>query len=150
MSTFDEPIDPKQTQAAESNTWYDEVSARPSTLPNVTISLTNFAREEDAQLLGGIIRDYLFFFGKFMDLGGLARVWVTYDYEGTLANLERGFDTQNKLTPTQDDIAVGIAMTPAILEDGKARSVMVLNAYHLMALTQPDNEELQPYYKQMI
>jgi hypothetical protein len=74
MSTFDEPIDPKQTQTGESNTWYDEVSARPSTLPNVTISLTNFAREEDAQLLGGIIRDYLFFFGKFMDLGGLARV----------------------------------------------------------------------------
>jgi hypothetical protein len=41
-------------------------------------------------------------------------------------------------------------MTPAILEDGKARSVMVLNAYHLMALTQPDKEELQPHYKQMI
>lgn len=46
------------------------------------------------------------FYGKLMDLSGLTRVWVAYDYEGTLANLERGFDAENKLAPTQDDIAV--------------------------------------------
>jgi hypothetical protein len=42
------------------------------------------------------------------------------------------------------------AMTPAVIENGQAKSVMVFNAFHLMALTQPDNEELQPYHRQMV
>lgn len=149
MSENEEPMEQEQKQD-ESNTWYDEVSSRPSTLSPITISMTNFAREEDARLLADIIRDFLSFYGKVMNLGGLDRVWVSYDYEGTLANLERGFDTQNRLTPTNDEIGVGIAMTPAILVDGKPKSVMVLNAFHMMALTQPENEELKPYYRQMV
>jgi hypothetical protein len=149
MNMNEGPDSPERSQTDEPNTWYDEVSARPSTLPNVTISLTGFASEDDAQRLGEIIREYLMFFGKIMDLSGLSRVWVVYDYEGTLANLERGFKTPNTLTPTKDEIGVGIAMTPAVLVDGVPQSVMVLNAFHMMALTQPDNEELKPYYLQM-
>lgn len=148
MSESAEPNDSEQTEG-ERNTWYDEVSARPSTLPEITISMTNFAREEDARILADIIRGFLSFYGKVMNLGGLDRVWVTYDYQGTLANLERGFDTQDKLTPTNDEIGVGIAMTPAVLVDGRPKSVIVLNALHMMALTQPENEDLKPYYRQM-
>jgi len=77
-------------------------------------------------------------------------VYVAYDYEGTLANLERGFETKNTLAPTQDDVAVGIAMTPAILQDGVLRSVIVLNAYHMLTLIHSDNEELKPYYRRMV
>lgn len=150
MSEFGEPVVEKQNNEESSNPWYDEVSARTTTLPEITISLTGFAREEDAHNLGNIIRGFLVFYGKLMDLSGLTRVWVAYDYEGTLANLERGFETENKLAPTQDDIAVGIAMTPAVLQDGTAKSVMVLNAYHLMTLAHPDNEELKPYYRRMM
>jgi len=147
----EEPKDRKQSEAVEEQSvWYDEVSTRPSTLPEITISMTNFAREEDARLLADIIRGFLSFYGKVMDLRGLDRVWVTYEYEVTLANLKRGFDTQNKLTPTNDEIGVGIAMTPAILVDGKPKSVMVLNAFHMMTLTQPENEELKAYYRQMV
>lgn len=140
----------KQNTDELSNLWYEEVSARTTTLPEITISLTGFVQEEDAHNLGNIIREFLVFYGKLMDLSGLTRVWVTYDYEGTLANLERGFEAETKLAPTQDDIAVGIAMTPAVLQDGTAKSVMVLNAYHLMALAHPDNEELKPYYRRMM
>jgi hypothetical protein len=149
MSESAEPNDSGHTEG-EQNAWYDEVSARPSTLPEITISMTNFAREEDARLLADIIRDFLSFYGKVMNLGDLDRVWVTYDYQGTLANLERGFDTQDKLTPTNDEIGVGIAMTPAILVDGLPKSVIVLNAFPMMVLTQPENEELKPYYRQMV
>jgi hypothetical protein len=150
MSEFEERVVQKQDTEEPSNPWYEEVSARTTTMPEITISLTGFVREEDAQNLGNIIREFLVLYGKLMDLSGLTRVWVTYDYEGTLANLERGFEAENKLAPTQDDIVVGIAMTPAILQDGTAKSVMVLNAYHLMALAHPDNEELKPYYRRMM
>jgi hypothetical protein len=47
-------------------------------------------------------------------------------------------------------VAVGIAMTPAIIENGAVKSVMVFNANYLYALTQPDNEEIQPVYKLML
>jgi len=150
MSDFEEPVVQKQDTEEPQNPWYEEVSARTTTLPEIMISLTGFAREEDAQNLGNIIRDFLVFYGKLMDLSGLTRVWVTYDYEGTLENLGRGFEVENKLAPTQDDIAVGIAMTPAILQDGTAKSVMVLNAFYLMVLAHPDSEELKSYYRRML
>jgi hypothetical protein len=57
-----------------------------------------------------------------MNLSSLSRVWVSYDYENTLLSLNRGDEIQTKLTPTQDDVAVGIAMTPAIIENGAVKS----------------------------
>jgi hypothetical protein len=119
-------------------------------VPDVTISLVGFAQEARAQNLANILRGFLIFFGKLMNLTSLSRVWVSYDYENTLMSLNRGDEIQTKLTPTQDDVAVGIAMTPAVIEEGALKSVMVFNANYLMVLTQPDNEEIQPLYKQML
>jgi len=132
------------------DTWVQEISARETTVPDVTISLVGFAQEADAQNLANILRGFLIFFGKLMNLSSLSRVWVSYDYENTLLSLNRGAEIQTKLTPTQDDVAVGIAMTPAVIEDGVVKSVMVFNANYLMALIQPENEEIQPVYKQML
>jgi hypothetical protein len=130
--------------------WFQEITAREMTVPDVTISLVGFAQETDAQNLGNILRGFLIFFGKLMNLSSLSRVWVSYDYENTLLSLNRGTEIQTKLMPTQDDVAVGIAMTPAVIEDGAVKSVMVFNATYLMALTQPENEEIQPLYKRML
>jgi hypothetical protein len=132
------------------DTWVQEISTRETTMPDVTISLVGFAEESDAQNLANILRGFLIFFGKLMDLSNLSRVWVSYDYENTLQSLNRGDEIQTKLTPTQDDVAVGIAMTPTIVEDGVVKSVMVFNAKYLIALTKPDNEEIQPLYNQML
>jgi hypothetical protein len=56
----EEPKNRKQSEAVEEQSvWYDKVSTRPSTLPEITISMTNFAREEDARLLADIIRGLL-------------------------------------------------------------------------------------------
>ena len=132
------------------DTWVQEISARETTLPDVTITMVGFAKETDAQNLANILRGFLIFFGKLMNLSSLSRVWVSYDYENTLLSLNRGDEIRTKLTPTQDDVAVGIAMTPASVEDGAVKSVMVFNANYLYALTQPDNEEIQPVYKLML
>ena len=48
MNEQEEIVTNDEEQEADKNTWYDEVSVRPSTLPDITISLTNFAREGDA------------------------------------------------------------------------------------------------------
>lgn len=85
-----------------------------------------------------------------MDLSRLDRVLVTYDYKGALANLERGIESEEKIEPTEDAIAVGIAMTPTVIREGEVKSMMVLNAYHMMALVHPDDEELKPYYCQIV
>lgn len=41
-----------------SNSWFDEVSARPSSLPELTISLTGFSQENVAQKLGETIQGF--------------------------------------------------------------------------------------------
>jgi hypothetical protein len=150
MSEPEMSFEETRGEEKSSNPWFDEVCAKPSSLPELTISLSGFAQEDVARALGETIKQILIFYGRFMDLSHLDRVLVTYDYEGALANLERGIETEKTLAPTQDDIAVGIAMTPAIIRDGEAKSVMVLNACHMIVLIHPDNEEIQPYYRRML
>src|ERR1035438_2345964 len=119
--------------SGEQTAW-DEFMRRPTTTPNVTISLIGFASEDVAQKLADSVRDCLLIFGRILDLSALAQVYISYDYVGTLAALERGFDAQSVLKPTADEVALGIAMTPAVIRDGKRKFVIVLSAYHLIAL----------------
>jgi len=118
---------------------FEAFMARPSTLPDVVITLIGFASEEDANKLADIVRGYLSIFGRLLDLSGLAQVYISFDYAGTLASLERGFDTEHVLRPTADEIAIGVAMTPSVLREGKHKSVIVLSAPHFAVLSADDS-----------
>ena len=64
-----------------------------------------------------------------MNLSSLSRVCVSYDYENTLLSLNRGDEIQTKLTPTQDDVAVGIrAQVRSLLaDDNEIRHASFIN-----------------------
>jgi hypothetical protein len=113
---------------------FEAFLARPSTLPDVTITLVGFASEQAANQLAEILRAHLSIFGRLMDLSGLAQVYVSYDYRNTLATLERGLEAGRLLAPTEDEIAVGIAMAAAVVRDGRVKSVIVLSAPHCASL----------------
>ncbi len=68
------------------------------------------------------------------NLKRLFKIIVAYDYGAALAGVDRGVGTSRPLTATENGIAVGIAMTPAILHQGEPRSVLVLNAAYMTAL----------------
>jgi hypothetical protein len=129
-----------------------EIMNRPSSFPTLRlgIELSGFATEDVARVVGQEIGSCLFSVGKILNLERLCRVVVTYDYNGTLASLDRGFEASKPLTPTQDDLAIGIAMTPAIIQDSEPRSVMVLNAYHMIVLAHRDNPEVAEWIQRMV
>ena len=141
----------------EREAWFDEFLRQPTTLPeDLDITCTNFADQADAQKTADVVRVHLTIFGRLMDLNGLAQVFLTFDYPGTLAKLDRGFPAKNVLQPTNDDIAEGVAMAPSVKRDGFWKSVIVLNARYARALSYepepsfPDVEGLRKLKAQVV
>jgi hypothetical protein len=111
----------------------------PSTLPPCGVDLRSFATEEDAQRVGEAVNSYLHMIGKCFDLKRLLKVIVAFDYHDTLAGLDRGVEGIQPLMATNDGLGVGIAMTPTVLHEGEARSIIVINAAYASALALPDD-----------
>ena len=108
---------------------FEEFLKKPTTLPeDLVITLTNFSDEQDAHRCADVVRGYLQVFGRLMDLSLLDRVYITFDYEGTLAALDPGTGSGRVFSATNDDIATGVAMAPSVLRDGVWKSVIVINA----------------------
>lgn len=140
------PLDRSEDEEA----FLAEFKQRPSTFPDIGIDLRGYESEEFARSVGNEVLAFLTLFGKILNLERLHRVVVAYDYAETLASLDRGVETGLALTPTKDNFAEGIAMTPAILIEGEPRSVMVLNAFHMAALAYPDDPKCAEYRDRMI
>jgi hypothetical protein len=124
----------------------EEFAQRPSTMPPIGIDLNGYATEEFAKSVGAAINGWLRLLGKILNLKRLKQVVVSYNYKESLAAVDQGAPVSGPLKPTNDEIAVGIAMTPTVLRDGKAMSVMVLNAAQMEVLAvaeTPDNVALR-------
>src|SRR5258707_1222143 len=100
----------------------------PSTLPPIGIDLRYYANEEFARSVGDAIGAWLHLIGKILNLKRLKQIVVSYKYHEALAEVDQGAPVSGPLKATNDEIAVGIAMTPTVLDEGEAKSVMVLNA----------------------
>lgn len=115
---------------------FEEFLKKPTTLPeDLIITLTNFLEEQDAHRCADVVRGYLQVFGRLMDLSLLDRVYITFDYEGTLASLDSGTGGGRVFSPTNDEIATGVAMAPSVLREGKWKSVIVINAAYARSLS---------------
>ncbi|HLJ16345.1 MAG TPA: hypothetical protein VKV15_17735 [Bryobacteraceae bacterium] len=114
---------------------------RPSTLPDIGVDLRCFDTEERAKRVGEAVNSLLHIFGRLLNLKRLLRVIVAYDYHETLAAIERGIATEKPLKATNDELAVGIAMAPAVLHEDEPRSIMVLNASFMSVLGEAETPE---------
>ena len=119
----------------------EEFALRPSTMPPIGVDLYNFPTTELANSVGAKVQGLLYQFGKLINLKRLMRVFVAYNYEEMLAGIERGTAVSKPFAATKNGIAVGSAMTPAVLHEGEPRSVMVLNAAYVSVLGQPESPE---------
>jgi hypothetical protein len=97
----------------------DQFANRSSTLPPVGADVRCFPTEELARSVGAEVQGYLYLFGKLFNLNRLMRVIVAYDYEETLASIDRGAAVSRPLTATNNGTAVGIATTPTVLHEGR-------------------------------
>ena len=139
-----------QASSDDDEAFIAEFKQRPSTFPNIGIDLRGYESEDFARSVGNEVLAFLTLFGKILNLERLHRVVVAYDYAETIASIDRGVETGRTLTPTKDDFAEGVAMTPAILVDGEPRSVMVLSALHMAVLAYPDEPQCAEHRELMI
>lgn len=139
-------IEPADNEEAS----YEEFMRRPSTAPDVGVDLRGFATKEQAEVVGAQVNGFVQMCGRFLDLRRLKQVIVAWNYDETLAGLERGTSVNRPLKATRDALGVGIAMAPAILDEGEARSVMVFNALHMSVFAEPDGPGLEELKNEMI
>lgn len=112
----------------------EEQPTRPTTAPDsFTISARAFDSEERAQQLGSLVGTCIRELSRQFDLSRLDGVTVAYDYAQALLDLDRGYDTNFRLTPS-DTHVVGIAMTPSVIRDGTLKSHILLNAAYMAPL----------------
>lgn len=115
---------------------FEEFLQKPTTLPtDLVITLTNFADEQDARRSADAVRGYLGIFGRLMDISRLDRVYITFDYAGTLASIDLGTGSDTILKPTNDEVATGVAMAPSVLREDGWMSVIVINAAYARSLS---------------
>lgn len=111
------------------------MSEQPQTTTpsSLSASARNYAREEDARVIGSNVLGLIQIFGQHMDLETLDGVTLAYDYAQALEELDRGVETNSVLTASKD-WGVGVAMTPAVLREGVLKSHILFNAAFLEGL----------------
>ena len=82
-----------------------------------------------------------------IDMSGLDGITAVVDYEDALAKFDRGVEAlegKSRLEPTNDGNALGAAMTPTLLKDGKVKSHMFFRYYFVKGIScDRDSEEFQ-------
>jgi hypothetical protein len=118
----------------------------PPTAPeNISISLRSFDTEEHARAFGDLVATYVRTLSRYINLTTLDGITIAFDYTQALLELDRGYETKHKLTPSEG-IVLGVAMTPAVIRDGKIKSHMLFNAGVLLPLEDERNE----FYEQAL
>lgn len=119
----------------------------PPTAPDgFNVCARGVSDEAQANSLARAVGDTVFLLSRRFDLATLDGVTVAYDYAQALAELERGCKSQRVLTATSTD-AVGVAMTPSVIRDGKLKSHMVFHAHYVAPLS---NDSVSEDVKQAV
>ncbi|GEN23969.1 hypothetical protein HCU01_19180 [Halomonas cupida] len=119
-----------------------ETNQAPTTVPEQFAITARGAlpSEDEARMLATLIGQVVRQFSRVFDLSQLDGVTVAEDYAQALAELDRGYESNHPLTPSEGAV-VGVAMTPSVLRDGMLKSHIVVNAQYLWPLlddTHPD------------
>ena len=103
------------------------------------MTLRGFDTEDHASQFGNLVATYVRELSRYIDLSALDGITIAADYAQALLELDRGYATSLKLTPS-DGLAIGVAMTPAVIRDGRIKSHMLFNAGVLLPLEGERNE----------
>lgn len=123
----------------------DEPPLLPTTPESISVSLRGFDTEEHARAFGDLVATYVREISRCINLSALDGITVAWDYAQALLDLDRGYATPLKLTPSEG-LVYGVAMTPAVIRDGKIKSHMLFNAGVLLPL----EDEKHELYKQAL
>lgn len=124
--------DPQNTSA------YTTKKATSKTPQKIAVQALGFNDADMATRLAIEVGQAVRVLGERFDLSGLDGVTLAVDYNQALLDLDRGYETNFKLTATNSHV-VGVAMTPGVLRDGTLKSHIVVNAGHVYPLLDLDD-----------
>ncbi len=126
----------------------EELQQCPTIPRNLKLSAHGFEDEEYAKNALYRINSCLRVISQKIDISNLDGVTVSFDYEGSLAGLDRGYKTKYKLTPTKDAAlgTLGVGMAPSVIRDGKLRTHLVFDARGLWRLFEEPMEETELFF----
>lgn len=121
-----------------------EVSAlkNVSIPPNLGLSAHGFPEEAYARDALHKIHSILSVISQYIDLSNLDGVTVSFEYDQSLAKLDRGYETSYVLTATKD-VATGVAMAPSVIRNGKLKTHLVMNAEYVLSLLEKQGQETE-------
>lgn len=110
-------------------------STVPMDVP-VTVRGGGFGSEADARDFAILVATHVQAIGRSLDLSTLDSVTIATEaaYKNSLLELDRGVATRSILSPTNADYGQGVAMTPAVLRNGVAKSAMFLRTECVLPL----------------
>ncbi|WP_436356425.1 hypothetical protein [Brevundimonas sp. CEF1] len=116
-------------------------------LPETTVpaglgaSVQGFTSEEGARELGSVVLEWICGLGRLINLSTLDGVTIAIDYDAALASLDRGLDGLRPLSRSNSEEMQGVAMSPAVLRDGRVKTHLIFNAGPIAALAVKDAPE---------
>lgn len=115
------------------------VERPPTAAESISVTLRGFGTEQHAKEFADLIAFCARELSRRIDLSGLDGITVANDYSQALAELDRGYPTSHRLTPSEEFV-FGIAMTPSVLREGKLKSHIVLHAGVALGLENAQGE----------
>ena len=117
-----------------------EIADRPTTTPaSIQVCVRAFDSVERATEFANLLAEYVRELSRWINLERLDGLTVAHDYAQALLELDRGYETSHRLTPT-DEHAVGVAMTPSVIRNGTIKSHIVFNAAFIEPLGDQGSE----------
>ncbi len=79
--------------------------------------------------------------GQKINLVGLDGITFASDYHQALLDLDRGYDTEYKLTPSNDH-GIGVAMSPCVLRNNSLKTHVVISAQAFFDMLENEREDM--------
>jgi hypothetical protein len=99
---------------------------------NIEINVIGLSGEVVAQVRQ-LLAEIVDMVGQKINLVGLDGITFANDYHQALLDLDRGYDTDHKLTPSNDH-GIGIAMSPSVMRDNKLKTHIVISAQAFLSM----------------
>lgn len=116
----------------------------PPTIPaNVPIQIRSAFDDEDrAHAFANRVGSLVYSLSCYIELSTLDGITIAGDYHQALLDLDRGYSTNHKLSPSEG-YAIGIAMTVHVLREEQLKSHIVVNASAVCGLEDEQHELFQ-------
>lgn len=126
-----------ERQYALTKAWRDEVSEGGQSF---SVFLRDFGDETLAKTVAEEIKALVVSFSKYLPVSSIDGFTFAHDYKAALNSLDRGFDINKDVTPTETEELVSVGMPLAIVSDGKVKTRVILRSTVAVDLVS-DNEE---------